>query len=109
MPQENIGSVSTGSSPFDDSWIEFCQELALRYIRLVCGDPPPGVELSIMSNDHDLGSYPSIGLFSEYTLPSEYVSACEEALSAFDSTVNWFLLKEHFENQLDRDDSENET
>ena len=87
MHWECIGSVSTGAMPDDDCWIEFCQELALLYIELVCGDPPPGVEVSIMSNDHDLGSYPSIGLYSEYALPSQYASACEEALRTFDSEI----------------------
>jgi hypothetical protein len=111
MPWESIGSVSTGSAGRDDDWIEFGQLLALRYIRLVCGNPPLGVELSIMSHDHDdseLSTYTSIGLYSDFTLPTDYVSACERALNVFDEAVNWFHLKEHFENQLDRDDRENE-
>src|SRR5580765_4860992 len=103
MPWESIGSVSTGSMGRDDSWIEFCQELALQYIKFVCDTPPLGVQIGIMSHDHDLGSYTSIGLYSDFTLPSDYVSACERALNVFDEAVNWTSLREHFEDQMEDD------
>ncbi len=100
MPWESIGSVSTGSIGEDDDWIEFCQQLAMRYINWVCGNPPPGVQIGIMSNDHDLGTYTDIGLYSDFTLPAEYVSACERALSAFDASVNWSSLRDHLDREI---------
>ena len=66
----------------------------------MCGDPPPGVTLGVVSNDYDLGSYPTLGVYSEYLLPTEYVSACENALQVFDSAVSWRSLKDHFDKSI---------
>lgn len=106
MPWESIGSVDTGEMPIDESWINFCQGLAISYITLVCGKPPLAVELGIMSNDHDLGSYPSIGVYSEFSLPYDYVSSCEDALDVFNSAISWETLKEHYEQQFDDDEDD---
>ena len=43
MPWESIGSVNTGESRGDEEWIEFCQKLAIQYIKLVCGNPRLGL------------------------------------------------------------------
>lgn len=99
MPWESIGSVNTGELPGDEEWIEFCQKMAIQYIKLVCGDPPAGVTLGIMSHDHDLGSYTSIGLYSEHSMSFDYAANCEQALETFDSSVSWEELKELYETQ----------
>lgn len=111
MSWESIGSVDTGQLPGDESWIEFCQNLAIQYVKLVCGELPPGATLGIMSHDHDLGSYTSIGVYSEYSTSSDYISACENALDVFNSAVSWEELKDYFEEQLfkeDENDDEND-
>lgn len=95
MGWESIGSVDTGDIPNDLEWIDLCQDLAIRYIRFVCGEPPPGLTLGIMQNDHDLGSYPSIGVWSEFSPEFDYVNACEEALDIFNNAIEWNRLKEH--------------
>lgn len=97
MGWESIGSVDTGQIPGDLEWIDFCQDLAIRYIKFVCGDPPLGSTLGVMQNDHDLGSYPSIGVWSEFSPEFDYVNACERALDTFNSAIEWEKLKEHFE------------
>ena len=97
MPWESIGSVNTGELPGDEEWIEFCQKLAIQYIKLVCGEPPSGATLGIMSHDHDLGSYTSIGLYSDYSMYFDYAANCEQALEIFDSSVSWEELKELYE------------
>ncbi|HKP35653.1 MAG TPA: hypothetical protein VJT71_02255 [Pyrinomonadaceae bacterium] len=105
MPWESIGSVDTGSVPGDENWIEFCQELALLYIKLVCPIPPAGVEVGIFAEDHDLGSYPTLGVSSEYSIPTKYVSACERALDTFNQAVDWRVLKEYFEESIESEDA----
>ena len=108
MSWESIGSVDTGQLPGDEAWIEFCQKLAIQYIKLVCGEPPPGATLGIMSHDHDLGTYTSIGLYSEHWIPSDYASDCENALYVFDSAISWDELKDFYEKQLFTEDDEDE-
>jgi len=97
MSWESIGSTSTGQMPHEKEWIVLSLELAKRYIVFVCGDPPAGSNLNIMWHDYDLGTYPSLGIWSEYDTPWDYINACERALEVFDQAVSWHKLKEHFE------------
>ena len=106
MPWENIGSVNTGDLPGDEEWIEFCQRLAIQYMKLVCGEPPLGATLGIMSHDHDLGSYTSIGVYSDYSIPFDYTAACENALDVMNSAVEWDDLKELYDKQFSDEDEE---
>jgi hypothetical protein len=108
MSWESIGSVDTGQLPGDEAWIEFCQKLAIQYIKLVCGEPPDGASLGIMSHDHDLGSYTTIGVYSDYSMPHDYVSDCEIALLVFDSAISWSELKNLYEAQVSDEDEEAE-
>lgn len=109
MPWESIGSVNTGELPGDQNWIEFCQNLAIQYIKLVCGDPPPGATLGIMAHDHDLGTYTSIGVYADYSMPFDYASACERALEVFDAAVSWHELKALYEKSFSNEDENEET
>jgi len=99
MPWESIGSVSTGNLPHEEALILFCLGLAKRYVEFVCGKAPPGCNLDIMSEDHDLGSNPSLGVWFEYDPPWDYIHSCERTLEVFDNAVSCFDLKEHFEDQ----------
>lgn len=106
MSWESVGSVDTGELPNDGEWIEFCQNLALQYIKLVCGEPPTGATLGIMSHDHDLGSYTSIGVYSDYSMPFDYISVCENALEVFNTAVSWEELKDLYEEQFSQEDAD---
>lgn len=106
MAWESIGSISTGEMPEDETWILFCLNLAKGYVKLVCGDAPSGSKLGIMWQDHDLGSYPSLGVWSDYEPPWDYVDACERALEVFDDAVSWQGLKEHHEEQTSGDEDD---
>ena len=97
MPWEEIGSVSTGEMPYDGDWIAWGLRFAKAYILLVCGEPPLGSELDVMPNDHELGSYPSLGVWSDHAPPRDYVRRCERALEVFDGAVAWHELVEHFQ------------
>lgn len=96
MSWESIGTVDTGSLPDDKEWIDFCQKWAINYIRFVCGQPPAGVELDIMQNEHELGDYPSIGVWSDF-YDAEYVGECERALESLNNAIDWYTLKKVYE------------
>lgn len=64
--------------------------------------------VGIMSQDHDLVSYTTIGVYSDYSMPFDYVSACENALEVFDSAVSWEDLKELYEEQFSQEDDEDQ-
>lgn len=108
MPWENIGSVDTGDMPHEEEWILFCLGMAKNYVSFVCGDAPDDGELGIMWSDHDLGSYPSLGVWYELEEPCEYISACEGALEIFNESVSWSSLKKYFKNNRVTDDDESE-
>ncbi len=69
----------------------------MQYIAFICGDPPTGSKLDIMWHDHDLGTYPSLGIWSEYNPQWDYINSCERTLEVFNEAVSWHELKEHFE------------
>lgn len=108
MPWENVGSVSTGNMPHEEDWILWSLGLAKKYVLLVCGDPPPGSNLDVMWHEHDLGSYPSLGVWSEYESDWSYVSRCERALEVFDSAVSWSELKGLLQDNGEEDDDDHE-
>lgn len=109
MPWESIGSVDTGEMPHEKCWILFALELARNYVHFVCCDGPDDtVKLGIMWRDHDLGEYPSLGVWYEDEEPSAYIRACEDALDAFNQAVSWADLKEHFMRQEEDSDDEDD-
>ena len=86
MPMEMIGEFGTpgGSS----EWTEAQGKLANRHLKGICGEPPPGMDLEIVWQEHELGQYPVIGLVWEDPLrgvPWNYIPRCEAALTAFEN------------------------
>ncbi len=108
MPWESIGSVDTGDMPHEEKWILFCLKMAKSYIDFVCADTPDNGKLEIMWHDHELGNYPSLGVWYEFEEPCEYIRACEDALDIFNESVSWSELKEHFKKQRELEDDESE-
>lgn len=78
MAWESIGSVNTGELPEDADWIDFCQKLAIHYIKYVSEETHEGVSIGIMSHEHELGTYTSIGVHFKETPDWNYINACEE-------------------------------
>lgn len=101
MPWETVGSTSTGEMPGDEEWIVFSLELAKRYVEFVCGSPPEGCELGVAWHDHELGAYPTLGVWYECSQPDAYSAACQSALETFDEAVDWNPLRRHWEDRLD--------
>lgn len=108
MSWESIGSISTGEMPYEEAWIVFGLNLAKQYVKFVCGEAPPGSKLGIMWHEHELGRYPSLGLWSEDEPPWDYLDACERALDVFDEAAAWHELKEHYEEQVLSEEEEDQ-
>lgn len=104
MSWESIGSTSSGQMPDDEGWILMSLRLARTFIIFVCGEPPANSKLDVMWHEHDLGSYPSLGVWSEYEHPWDYISSCERALESFDGAVSWTRLENYMEEQVSQVD-----
>lgn len=106
--EESIGSVSTGNYPDDEGWILFALDLAKSYVLLVCGDPPHETTLQVIWHDHDLGSYPSLGVTSAWRSPEveDYAKRSEDALAHFDKSIDWHPLKEYYYESFDGPDED---
>src|SRR5258708_17941249 len=84
MPVEVIGEVGTPGG--ETKWIEAQGKLAIQHLKQVCGDPPPEMDLEVVWQDHELGSYPVIALVYEDETtgpPTNYLSTCKTALTAY--------------------------
>lgn len=100
MPCESIGSISTGQLPDDGEWIEFGLDLAKRFLAIACGPPPPGCTVETIWHDYELGPYPTIGVCSGFSVPWDYVNACQAALEVFDDAVDWAAFKKVYDRQV---------
>ena len=111
MSWESIGSTGSGQMPYDEAWILMNLSLARTFVVFVCGEPPANSKLDIMWHEHELGHYPSLGVWSEYEHPWDYINSCERAIEVFDDAVSWIRLKDYAEEQVspvDEDDEDNE-
>lgn len=91
MGREFIGECpGSGEDPKSD---HLETELAIKYLKQACGEPPRGVDVQIASEGHEVGnegdevSCPVISVVwddsvTEY--PDEYIGKCVEALERFD-------------------------
>ena len=67
-------------------------EAPLRYLKKTCGKPPRGprgVDVEIIWQDHELGSYPVIAVvWDDYvtSYPHEYIEKCMVAYEHFELT-----------------------
>src|SRR5438477_11807148 len=91
MVREFIGEhPGSGEDPKLD---ELEAELAIKYIKKACGEPPSGVDVQVTLEGYEVGdegdevSYPVISVvwddsITEY--PDEYIGKCIEAFERFD-------------------------
>jgi hypothetical protein len=91
-----MGREFIGECPVSDKGPEveiYEGELAIKYIKQECGQPPEGVDVQITSEGSEVGdgseqvSYPIISVVwdegvTEY--PDEYIAKCIEAFEKFD-------------------------
>jgi len=85
MGREFIGECSaSGESPELDS---YQMELAIKFVKRECGEPPRGVDVQIGYEDSDHGSIPAIVvIWDDYETgyPEDYIQKCIEAFERFD-------------------------
>ncbi len=110
MPWISIGSVGTGQMPGEREWILLCYDLALSYLKFRCGEPPPGCELDVMWQEHDLGEYPALGVYYDFEPPWAYIHRCEAELERFDNAIDWAEIQreQDFADDDDPTESDNE-
>jgi hypothetical protein len=85
MPAEVVGEFGTPGAELE--WLQAQGTLAIRHLQRICGDPPPEMELEIVWQEHDLGTYPTIALTWEDGMrgaPWQYISRCQTALAAYE-------------------------
>lgn len=94
---ESIGECDGSVYGDELSWVAFCNEFALNYLRTVMGEPSKGATLEIKWNDHELGSYPTIGVTFSSAMdnpPWDYINKAEQLLDRFNDSVKWSDLKD---------------
>ena len=91
MGWESIGECIGSDSTDPPEWIDFCHKASLAYIKAILGSPPDGWQLGIQWHDHDLGSYPTIGVYNDLPAmePWEYIRKAEALLERFNDAVDW--------------------
>jgi hypothetical protein len=91
MGREFIGECEPSGE--DPKFEDYEMELAIKYIKQQCGEPPRGVDIQITWEGYEVGqeghevSYPVISVVwddfvTEY--PDEYIGKCMEAFERFD-------------------------
>jgi hypothetical protein len=94
-----MGHEFVGECFADPETVSQEMELAIKYIKHMCGETPPGVDVQITYEDHELGSYPVISVvWDDYVTgyPEDYIQKCIEAFERFD------LPEEIHQQQRDR-------
>jgi hypothetical protein len=91
MGREFIGECSpSGEAPELD---DYEMELAVKFIKQTCGNPPRGVDVQVTWEGHEVGgegdevSYPVISVVWDDSVtecPDEYIGKCIEAFERFD-------------------------
>ena len=97
MPSENIGACGTPESlnADDQEWFTGL-EMAILYIKHVCGPAPTDCTVEITDQEHELGTYSEISLTWEQGSLSEgewkYLNRCQMALLEFESAMDLHSL-----------------
>jgi hypothetical protein len=85
MPREIIGECGCSQ---ERSEAVYETEVGIRYLKRVCGEPPPGMDLRVGWGESDSGEYPIIVLVWDDPMrgtPLEYIIKCHEALRTLES------------------------
>ncbi len=108
MGWESIGECVGSDSSDPPEWVSFCHEASIAYIKAIIGDPPAGWELGIQWHDHDLGSYPTIGVYSDLPLmePWGYINKAEVLLDKFNDAVSWTEIEPNSVLDFDEDEED---
>ncbi len=108
MGWESIGECIGSDATDSPEWIDFCHQTSIAYIEAILGSPPDGWQLGIQWHDHDLGSYPTIGIYTDMPVsePWQYINKAEALLERFNDAVDWSEIEPAA--VLDDDEDEDE-
>ena len=108
MGWESIGECIGSDSTDPPEWVDFCHRTSLAYIEAILGSPPDGWQLGIQWHDHDLGSYPTIGVYNDLPAmePWVYIRKAEALLERLNDAVDWSEIEPV--TVLDDDEDEDE-
>lgn len=93
----SIGEYEGHELGDSSAWIAYCNEFAMSYIKTVLGEPPYKSELAIRWNEHEMGSYPTLGVSFTDTMeepPWDYISKAENLLTVFNDAIAWSELRD---------------
>ncbi|MGR3710931.1 MAG: hypothetical protein ACU0A9_15965 [Alterinioella nitratireducens] len=98
MGIESIGEIGGKHS---DYRLDMAFRLAEVWLFEALGDPPRGVDVVLMSHDHDLGAYSTVAVQWDEAYcdgePSQFIARAQDALAVFQGAVEWADLNpEHF-------------
>ena len=92
MNREILGSITDWEPGTDTEW---AYDMAMQFLAVAVGDPPPGVRLDVAWLDHDLGSYPSLVIewpdFGDE--PREFIRRADHALWELNQAVDWGRIR----------------
>ena len=108
MGWESIGECIGSDSKDPSEWVDFCHQTSIAYIEAILGSPPDGWQLGIQWHDHDLGSYPTIGVYNDLPAmePWVYIRKAEALLERLNDAVDWSEIEPV--TVLDDDEDEDE-
>lgn len=111
MGWETIGECSGSDSASPPTWVDFCHKASIAYIKAILGEPPAGWTLGVQWHDHDLGSYPTIGVYNDLPAmePWEYINKAEELLERFNDAVDWSEIEPSAVLENDDDDQDEDS
>lgn len=86
---------------------------AIDLLLFFLGDPPSGYRLEIQLHEHDLGTYGTIGLTSDYPMEPEgwrYYRMCDRLMSTVDEALSTLRVnaEEILQGKEDEDDEDEE-
>jgi hypothetical protein len=90
MGIESIGHVGGNHA---DCRLDMAFRMAEVWMSEALGDPPRGVEIVLVSHDHDLGSYSTVAVQWDEAFcdakPTDFILLAERALAMFQGAVEW--------------------
>ena len=111
MPWEHIGECGDADAAYERDRMVAEVRLGVAYVKLICGEPPPGCKIGPMWHEAEEGSYATVGLHSDGELDRAawaYIGLAERALSRFDQAVDWEPLDEEEDEDQDEEGEDEE-
>jgi hypothetical protein len=69
--------------------------MALMFLGAALRDPPLGVAIEQVDEEHDLGSYPTLAVLwgDGVSKPNDFIRSAEHALAEFEAAIDWSRIR----------------